>query len=125
LKIAVIELGGIYRLLERRVIMSDEIDISKLHGDIKLYAQKADKDNQGSKGSGKLNTLYEINLFKEMVRRNGKEAELIKQVPNIKGITVPVKHKDINKRIVDLMKEDNTEENKTELKDTVSEKLET
>ena len=104
--------------------MSDEIDISKLHGDIKLYAQKADKDKDGSKGKGKLNTLYEINLFKEMVRRNGKEAELIKQVPNIKGVTVPTEKKELNKRIIGLMKEDNSKENEQELKATVEKKLE-
>ena len=104
--------------------MSDEIDISKLHGDIKLYAQMVDKDKDGSKGKGKLNTLYEINLFKDMVKRNGKEAELLKQLPNIKGVTVPDKGKNLNKRIIDLMKEDNTKENEIELRTTVSEKLE-
>lgn len=103
--------------------MSDEIDISKLHGDIKRYAQKADRDKKGEKGSGKLNTLYEINMFKDMVRKNGKEAELLKQLPNIKGITVPTEEKKLNKHILDLMKENNSEENKTELQKTVAKKL--
>ena len=101
--------------------MSDEIDISKLHGDIKRCAQMADRSKPGTKGSGKLDTLYEINMFKEMVRKNGKEAELKKQLPNIKGVTVPPK--EVNKRIIDLMKEDNTKENQTELQNTVSEKF--
>ena len=98
--------------------MSDEIDISKLHGEIKRYAQMADRSKSGTKGSGKLDTLYEINMFKEMVRKNGKEAELKKQLPNIKGVTVPTK--EVNKRIIDLMKEDNTKENQTELQNNVS-----
>ena len=91
--------------------MSDEIDISKLHGVIKEYALMAERDSKGSKGYGKLNTTQELNLFKEMVIKNGKQKELIKQVPNIKGVTVPVKDKkstkqqDLNKRIIDLMKD--------------------
>lgn len=69
--------------------MQEEININKLHGDIKRYAQMADKDPKGTKGSGKLNSAYELNLFKDMVKRNGKQAELIRQVPNIKGVSIP------------------------------------
>ena len=104
--------------------MSEEIDISKLHGTIKQYALAAERDAKGTKGYGKLNTIQEINLFKDMVRRNGKEAELKRQLPNIKGITVPTKEKELNKRIIDLMKEKNSTENKTELQNSVSEKKE-
>ena len=107
--------------------MAQEIDISKLHGTLKEYALKCERDKADSKGYGKLNTLYEINLFKEMVIRNGKEAELKKQLPNLQGISTPIKPKTndsiINKRIIDLMKESDTEENKKDLKNIVSEKL--
>ncbi|GEM_PF-7132696 len=108
--------------------MSDEIDISKLHGDIKLYAQKADSSKVGEKGYGKLDTLYELNLFKDMVKRNGKEADLLRQVPDVKGVTVPIKENDkdertLNKKILSLMREMNTEINTKEMQDVVSEKL--
>lgn len=108
--------------------MAEEIDISKLHGVIKQYALACEKDALGSKGYGKLNTTQEIKLFKEMVIRNGKQAELKRQLPNIKGVTVPENlktkksEKDVNKRIIDLMKEDNSDENKDALKSAVSEK---
>ena len=107
--------------------MAQEIDISKLHGIIKQYALACERDKAGSKGYGKLNTTQELNLFKEMVIRNGKQAELKKQLPNMKGISVPVKdnktsEKDLNKKIINLMKENNPESEK-ELKETVSEKL--
>ena len=81
--------------------MSEEIDISKLHGDIKRYAEKADRDKKGSKGSGKLNTAYELNLFKEMVIRNGKQAELKRQLPNIKGVTIPQEDSEKTKKLKD------------------------
>ncbi len=107
--------------------MTQEIDISKLHGDIKRYAQMAERDKVGSKGYGKLNTQYEINLFKDMVKKYGKEKELKKQLPNFKGITVPVKdttkseEKDINKKILNLMK-NNDASSSAEIKKAVSEK---
>lgn len=107
--------------------MTQEIDISKLHGDIKRYAQMAERDKAGSKGYGKLNTQYEINLFKDMVKKYGKEKELKKQLPNFKGITVPVKdttkseEKDINKKILNLMK-NNDASSSAEIKKAVSEK---
>ncbi|MCR5265734.1 MAG: hypothetical protein K6E29_03975 [Cyanobacteria bacterium RUI128] len=108
--------------------MTEEIDISKLHGVIKQYALACERDNSGAKGYGKLNTTQEIKLFKEMVIRNGKQAELKRQLPNIKGVTVPeVKpkksDKDVNKRIIDLMKEEHSDENKDALKNAVIEKL--
>lgn len=103
--------------------MAEEIDINKLHGIIKQYALSCEQDSKGSKGYGKLNTAHEINLFKDMVRRNGKEAELKKQLPNIKGITIPTKEKELNKHIIDLMKKDNSEDNQKELKNTVSKKI--
>ena len=108
--------------------MTEEIDISKLHGVIKQYALACERDSAGSKGYGKLNTTQEIKLFKEMVIRNGKQAELKRQLPNIKGVTVPKdmksnKSEDVNKRIIDLMKEKDSDENKNALKNAVSEKL--
>ena len=109
--------------------MAEEIDISKLHGVIKQYALACERDSSGSKGYGKLNTQHELKLFKEMVIRNGKQAELKRQVPNIKGISVPEDlkskktDKDVNKRIIDLMKEQDSDENKKALKDAVSKKL--
>lgn len=107
--------------------MTQEIDISKLHGDIKRFAQMAERDKAGSKGYGKLNTQYEINLFKEMVKKYGKEKELKKQLPDFKGITVPVKdtvknnEKDLNKKILGLMK-NNDKSSSEEIKKAVSEK---
>ena len=107
--------------------MAEEIDISKLHGIIKQYALAVDREKTGTKGHGKLNTQHELKLFKEMVIRNGKEAELKKQLPNIKGVSVPVKEKSdekkLNKRILDLMKTEGSKENNKELQDAVSQKL--
>ena len=109
--------------------MSDEIDISKLHGSIKEIALACERDKKNSKGYGKLNTQYELNLFKEMVTRAGKQEELKRQLPNIKGVTIPdeslskkekeVKEKHLNDRIINLMKDNDS----NEIKDVVSEKL--
>lgn len=106
--------------------MSDEIDINKLHGTIKRYAQLADKDSANSKGYNKLNTIQEINMFKEMVRRNGKEAELLSQMPRIKGVSVPIKDSDdktktINKKIINHLKE-NAETDTKSVKKLISKK---
>ena len=108
--------------------MTEEIDISKLHGVIKQYALACERDREGSKGYGKLNSIQEINLFKEMVIRNGKQSELKRQLPNIKGISVPTETSDkskkqgINKHILNLMKENNTTKNQQDLKSAVSKK---
>ncbi len=91
--------------------MAYEIDINKLHGDIKRYAQMALRNNSDAKGHNKLDTLQEINLFKEMVVRNGKQEELLKQLPNFKGIEIPEKNeKEINKQILQTMKNGTVED---------------
>jgi len=96
--------------------MSEEIDISKLHGTIKEYALAADRDDKNSKGYNKLDTKYEINLFKEMVEKAGKQTDLKKQLPFFKGLKISKVNKNnetttaeetiLNKRIIDLMKEE-------------------
>lgn len=109
--------------------MAEEIDISKLHGIIKEYALAVDCDSKGRKGYGKLNTIQELNLFKEMVIRNGKQKELKKQLPNLKGVSVPDNSKtiktetsEINNRILKLMKEDDID-SQNKMREAVSEKL--
>lgn len=110
--------------------MAEEIDISKLHGVLKEYALSVEKDKVGTKGYGKLNTAQELKLFKEMVVRNGKQAELKRQLPYVKGVSVPTEkpaeesnQQKLNKKIINLMKEENSAENKQNLSNAVSQKL--
>lgn len=109
--------------------MSDEIDISKLHGKIKAYAKYADRDNNpNSSGYNKLNTRYELSAFKDMIIRDGLQEELKRQLPYMKGVTVPIKkakkEEDVNRRILDYMRGNKEVSDHEEMRALVSERNE-
>ena len=116
-----------------------------MHWKIKDYARLADRDSDpSSAGYGKLNTKYELSIFKDMINRNGLQAELKKQVPNIKGVTVPVdktkknnlpetdtasektdSEKDLTELVNDFVKENRMVSDPNRMQDIISAKLDT
>lgn len=115
-------------LIHGSFIMSEEIDITKLHGKVKELALWADRDDSDSNGFNKLNTRYELALFKEMVSKAGLQQELKKQIPYIKGISVPIKKDNdndktkIDKKIISLLKNNHDISTSEELKKAVNER---
>ncbi len=103
--------------------MAYEIDINKLHGDIKRYAQMALRGSSDLKGNNKLDTMQEINLFKEMIIRNGKQDELLRQLPNFKGLDSSKKNeKEVNKQILKTMKNGSIEDTQKAVQEKLSAK---
>lgn len=115
--------------------MSEEIDISKLHGKIKDYARLADRDDDtSSKGYNKLDTKYELNIFKDMIIRDGLQEELNRQVGKT-VVKAPDKSKkeessensdnakDLAERVNDFIKDNRMVSNPNRMQDIISAKL--